>query len=98
MNALEALLVAVYFLVLAGLFTLGAHRLVMVFLARRHQRAVAAAALPPRRFARDELPVVTIQLPIFNEATVTERLLEAASRIEYPRDRLEIQVLDDSTD
>jgi len=98
MNALEALLVALYFVVLAGLFTLGAHRAVMVFLASRHASKVAAAALPARRFAKDELPVVTIQLPIYNEATVTERLLEAASRIEYPRDRLEIQVLDDSTD
>jgi len=98
MNALEALLVAVYFLVLAGLFTLGIHRAVMVVLARRSERKVSAAALPPRRFAPSELPAVTIQLPIYNEATVTERLLEAASRIAYPRDLLEIQVLDDSTD
>lgn len=98
MNAFEALLVALYFVVLAGLFTLGVHRAVMVFLAARSDRRVKAAALPARRFAPDELPVVTVQLPIFNEATVTERLLDAASRIDYPRDRLEIQVLDDSTD
>jgi len=98
MNPLSAVLVSLYFLVLAGLFTFGIHRLVMVVLAARSKRQVAAAALPPRRFAAGELPLVTIQLPIFNEATVTERLLDAASHIEYPRDRLEIQVLDDSTD
>ena len=45
-----------------------------------------------------ELPFVTIQLPIFNEQFVIERLIEACCRLEYPRDRFEIQVLDDSTD
>jgi cellulose synthase/poly-beta-1,6-N-acetylglucosamine synthase-like glycosyltransferase len=44
------------------------------------------------------LPTVTVQLPIYNEATVVQRLLEAASRLDYPRDKLEIQVLDDSDD
>ena len=43
-------------------------------------------------------PVVTVQLPIFNEKYVAERLIEAVCRLDYPRDRLEIQVLDDSTD
>src|SRR5436190_2083350 len=43
-------------------------------------------------------PVVTIQLPIYNERYVVERLLDAATAVDYPRDRLEIQVLDDSTD
>lgn len=46
----------------------------------------------------DELPYVTIQLPVFNELYVMDRLLENISLIEYPKDRLEIQVLDDSTD
>ena len=44
------------------------------------------------------LPVVTIQLPLYNEMYVADRLIEAVCRIEYPRERLEIQVLDDSTD
>jgi cellulose synthase/poly-beta-1,6-N-acetylglucosamine synthase-like glycosyltransferase len=43
-------------------------------------------------------PVVTVQLPLFNEAFVAERLIDACARLEYPRRRLEIQVLDDSTD
>ena len=43
-------------------------------------------------------PVVTIQLPIYNEMYVVDRLVDAVCEIDYPRDRLEIQVLDDSTD
>src|ERR1700709_2747411 len=46
----------------------------------------------------DRLPVVTIQLPIYNEMYVAERLIDAVCEIDYPRELLEIQVLDDSTD
>lgn len=46
----------------------------------------------------EELPFVTVQLPVYNELYVMERLLEAASQLEYPREKLQIQVLDDSTD
>jgi len=46
----------------------------------------------------DEIPYVTIQLPVYNELYVMERLLENISKIDYPKDKLEIQVLDDSTD
>ena len=46
----------------------------------------------------EALPPVTIQLPLYNEMYVVDRLVEAVCRIEYPRDLLEIQVLDDSTD
>ena len=46
----------------------------------------------------EALPVVTVQLPIYNEMYVVDRLIEAVCRIDYPRERLEIQVLDDSTD
>ena len=54
---------------------------------------------PPRPIRQfEQLPFVTIQLPVFNERYVVERLLEAAAQLDYPRDRLEIQVLDDSTD
>src|SRR6266849_2045133 len=57
-------------------------------------RDAARKAGPPL----DPLPVVTIQLPLYNEVYVADRLIEAVAAIEYPRDRLEIQVLDDSTD
>src|SRR5207237_2185616 len=53
---------------------------------------------PKALFAEDELPRVTVQLPLFNEVYVVERLLAAVTAIDYPRDRFEIQVLDDSTD
>lgn len=46
----------------------------------------------------DEIPFVTIQLPVYNEMYVMERLLNNMSKIDYPKDKLEIQVLDDSTD
>ena len=52
---------------------------------------VSPAGAPP-------LPVVTVQLPVFNEAPVVTRLIDAAAALDYPRERLEIQVLDDSTD
>ena len=44
------------------------------------------------------LPKITIQLPLYNELYVVERLLECISKIEYPKNKLQIQVLDDSTD
>src|SRR5262249_11248868 len=57
--------------------------------------------VPPIRRAgieeRDDLPWVTVQLPLYNEATVAVRVLETVAKLEYPRSRLEIQVLDDST-
>lgn len=46
----------------------------------------------------NEIPLVTIQLPIFNEKYVVERLLLSIAKLEYPKEKLEIQVLDDSTD
>jgi len=49
-------------------------------------------------FSEDKLPAVTIQLPLYNEYYVVERLLKNIGKINYPKDKLEIQVLDDSTD
>lgn len=83
----------VYFTMLVLLSLYGAHRLWMLYLYCRHRNDRPE---PPERFA--ELPVVTVQLPVYNEPSVVERLLDAVSRLDYPRDRLEIQVLDDSTD
>ena len=51
-----------------------------------------------REHSLDELPVVTTQLPVFNEANCVERLIEAVCAMDYPKDKHEIQVLDDSTD
>src|SRR5262245_30480826 len=51
-----------------------------------------------RRFSRDELPRVTVQLPIRNEGALAERVITSAAALEYPVDRLQIQVVDDSND
>lgn len=82
-----------YLLVLAGLSIYGLHRYSVIYLFLKHRRNVPQ---PAGRF--DTPPKVTVQLPIFNEFYVVRRLLEAVSKIDYPKDRLEIQVLDDSTD
>jgi cellulose synthase/poly-beta-1,6-N-acetylglucosamine synthase-like glycosyltransferase len=72
----------------------GFHRYTLVWLYYRNRKN--ATHEPPSRFA--QLPRVTIQLPIFNEQFVVDRLIDSICRIDYPRELLEIQVLDDSTD
>ena len=93
MAAGDALIVTLYFAVLCGLSVYGAHRnlLVWFYLRGGHRR-------PPAHAAAERLPRVTVQLPIFNELFVAERLIDAVARMRYPRERLEVQVLDDSTD
>jgi cellulose synthase/poly-beta-1,6-N-acetylglucosamine synthase-like glycosyltransferase len=76
----------------------GLHRYQLVWLYYRNKKNEAKSAEPPARFDEDKLPFVTIQLPSYNEQFVIERLIDACCRIEYPRDRFEIQLLDDSTD
>src|SRR5271155_3979246 len=82
-----------YLAVLFGLSLYGIHRYVIVYLFFKHRKNVPK---PVRNF--EELPRVTVQLPIFNELYVVERLLDCVSKLDYPRDLLQIQVLDDSTD
>ena len=82
-----------YFLVLIGLSGYGFHRLMIIALYIKHSRKRPE---PVKYF--EELPMVTIQLPCFNELHVMERLLDSVSSLDYPQDKLQIQVLDDSTD
>ncbi|HEV8117217.1 MAG TPA: glycosyltransferase [Thermoanaerobaculia bacterium] len=84
---------AAYYAVLALLAMYGTHRALMVGLYYRHRRDVPR---PAGQLAK--LPRVTVQLPIYNEVYVVQRLIDAVCELEYPRDLLEIQVLDDSTD
>ncbi len=93
MLSTDALLLTAYFAVLIALSILGLHRYLMVFLYYRHQRN---RSVLPGRF--EEPPIVTVQLPVYNELYVVERLIDAVCKLDYPGDRLEIQVLDDSTD
>ncbi|WP_257031029.1 glycosyltransferase [Tunturiibacter empetritectus] len=76
----------------------GIHRYQLVWLYFKNKKNAAKWSEPPMRFAEGQLPFVTIQLPIFNEQFVIERLIEAVCSLDYPRDRFEVQVLDDSTD
>ncbi len=93
MSALELSVVVAYALLLLLLSLYGSHRYAMAYLYYRHKYQLPT---PKGRF--ETLPRVTIQLPIFNEMYVTERLIGAVAKIDYPRDLFEIQVLDDSTD
>lgn len=93
---METALVVLYFAVLLLLCGYGVHRAHLVLLVARNRRRLERAVRTPE--IDGELPSVTVQLPLYNEATVVARLLEAAATLDYPRDRLEIQVLDDSSD
>ncbi len=87
-------ILAAYFFTLSILAIYGWHRYYLVYLYTKYRDAVA----PPVPASGEELPTVTVQLPIYNEMYVVDRLVEAVCALDYPRDRLEIQVLDDSTD
>jgi len=97
-NMFDTCMLIPYFVVMIILAFYGIHRYQLVWLYYKNKNNAAKWDEPPMRFAEGELPFVTIQLPIFNEQFVIDRLIEACCRMEYPRDRFEIQVLDDSTD
>ena len=95
-NLFDTCLLVPYFIVMVILAFYGIHRYQLVYLYYKHKRNAAHSAEPPAHF--EELPFVTIQLPIYNEQFVIDRLIDAVCRLDYPRDRFEVQVLDDSTD
>lgn len=82
----------VYCLAGGALCVYGLHRLWLAW----RGRGARKARVPARRFA--SLPAVTVQVPLFNEPQVAERVIEAVCALDYPREALQIQVLDDSTD
>ena len=92
-SCLEASVAPVYLVILLALAVFGFHRSHLVYLYYKHRDKKPRAA---GTFA--DLPAVTVQLPLFNEMYVAERLLDAVALIRYPRDRYQVQVLDDSTD
>src|SRR3984957_1309875 len=83
-----------YFTVLAILSVYGLHRYDIIRTYFKHRKN--AVSQPPSLF--EKLPKVTIQLPLYNERYVVERLIEETIKVDYPRELLQIQVLDDSTD
>jgi cellulose synthase/poly-beta-1,6-N-acetylglucosamine synthase-like glycosyltransferase len=94
-DSLDLYFMFVYFGILGLLSVYGIYRYRLVYLFLRYQRHKPR---PKANFPPGRLPRVTVQLPLFNEMYVAERLIEAVTRLEYPRELLEIQVLDDSTD
>ncbi len=82
-----------YILLLLLIGVYGLHRYWLVYLFGRHRRQHPR---PQHRY--EQLPRVTVQLPVFNEGAVVKRIIDAACEIDYPADRLQIQVVDDSTD
>ncbi len=93
MTTVEIVFLGIYFAVLCVLAVYGSHRYRMAFLYYRHK-----FKLPTPSGVLKALPKVTIQLPIYNEMYVVERLIDSVCHIDYPRELLQIQVLDDSTD
>ena len=93
MDTFDWTIVGIYFGILAILSFYGLHRYIMVFLYHKHGKR---ENLPQSRF--EELPRVTVQLPAYNEMYVMERIIDAVCAFDYPHDKLDIQVLDDSTD
>jgi cellulose synthase/poly-beta-1,6-N-acetylglucosamine synthase-like glycosyltransferase len=93
MTTLETFTLVSYFFVLSILGIYGWHRYFIVYQYMKNKDR-APGAPPPV----DEWPVVTVQLPIYNEMYVVDRLIDAVCALDYPKDKLEIQVLDDSTD
>ncbi len=92
----ETHILVLYFFVLSILAIYGWHRYYVVYLYMKNRDKAPDKALPPPPLT--PLPRVTIQLPIYNEMYVADRLIDAVCEMDYPRDLLEIQVLDDSTD
>jgi len=92
--SLEIIVLTLYFISLSILFFYANHSLVMVYLYKKYKfkKPVWDKSIT------DNAPFVTIQLPIYNEYYVAQRVIEYACKLDYPKDKLEIQVLDDSTD
>lgn len=95
LDGFDWFIILVYFGILLLLAILGAYRLRMVYQFWRYRDLRPE---PKARFTEADLPRITVQLPLFNELYVVERLVESVSKLDYPREKLEIQVLDDSTD
>jgi cellulose synthase/poly-beta-1,6-N-acetylglucosamine synthase-like glycosyltransferase len=95
LDAFDWTVLILYFSILIVLAVYGAYRMKQVIDFWRYHKITPQ---PKSLWTEAELPHITVQLPLFNEMYVVERLLQAVTEIDYPRERLEIQVLDDSTD
>ncbi|MFT4977331.1 MAG: cellulose synthase/poly-beta-1,6-N-acetylglucosamine synthase-like glycosyltransferase, partial [Myxococcota bacterium] len=92
MPGVDTVIIVTYLLLLGVLALYGSHRLYTAWVYWRLR------ACAPEADVLDRCPIVTVQLPVYNERNVVERLIDAACQLRWPGDRLEIQILDDSTD
>ncbi|MDO9542413.1 MAG: glycosyltransferase family 2 protein [Kiritimatiellia bacterium] len=92
-STLTISLLAIYTGLLIVLTIYAFHAYLMIFLYKRRRADSPAAGRPPK-----EWPLVTVQLPVYNEQYVIERLIHSVCSLDYPQEKLEVQVLDDSTD
>jgi cellulose synthase/poly-beta-1,6-N-acetylglucosamine synthase-like glycosyltransferase len=95
LDAFDWTILILYFTILFVLAVYGGYRVKQVIDFWRYREFVPE---PISSFSEKDLPVITVQLPLFNEMYVVQRLVKAIAEIEYPREKLQIQVLDDSTD
>ncbi len=100
---MTSLVLIIYWLAVAGLFVYGIHCYLLAALFLRHkpsqaERCEAIREAHAQACTDDDLPVITLQLPVFNERFVVDRLIDAALALDWPAHKLQIQVLDDSTD
>jgi cellulose synthase/poly-beta-1,6-N-acetylglucosamine synthase-like glycosyltransferase len=87
-------LAVVYGVIAFWLAAYGFNAILLAVLYLRHRREVPSVSLVDRQV----LPPVTVQVPVYNERQVVDRAIDAVAALDYPRDRLQIQILDDSTD
>src|ERR1700722_15744363 len=92
-NSFDLVVMAPYFVVRVILAMYGIHRYVLVYYFFKNRKKIAP---PPPEIS--EWPRVTVQLPIYNERYVIERLVDAVAKLDYPHEMLDIKVLDDSND
>ncbi len=93
MSGAQLTVLTIYFSVLIVMAIYGLHRYHLVYLYTRYKNNV-----PKPKGEFEVFPRITVQLPLYNEMHVVSRLIEATCGMDYPKDKLEIQVLDDSTD
>ncbi|RME26949.1 MAG: glycosyltransferase, partial [Candidatus Zixiibacteriota bacterium] len=92
---MKTLFLVAYFGLLGFVAFYGIHLYWLIALYLKHSRP---RPVPDGPLGRTEFPAVTVQLPIFNEQRVALRLIDAVRQFDWPRDKLQIQILDDSTD
>ncbi len=94
----DAILFAAYLVIILLLVVYGLHRYWLVYLYSRYASGALETKRPTTLDTGCEWPRVTVQLPMYNESAVARRVIDAACRLDYPYDRFEVQILDDSTD